>query len=88
MVEEKKDVAAFTNYKDESGAPAPVKPQEKKIEMKVEAITQSAGPSHQKTQSASAEKTSSGSFYYSNHNLSYSNSYSLKTEIKYIYSFY
>lgn len=58
MVEEKKDVAAFANFKDESGAAAPAKPQEKKIEMKVEATTTASAGTQQK--GASAEKTSSG----------------------------
>jgi len=39
LVEDKKDVSAFANYKDESGASAPPKPQEKKPEVKVEATT-------------------------------------------------
>ncbi len=54
LVEEKKDVAAFANYKDESGAAAPAKPQEKKVE----ATTTASAGTQQK--SASAEKTSSG----------------------------
>lgn len=62
LVEEKNDVAAFANYKDESGASAPAQPQEKKIEVKVEATTTASGPSQQKAQSAPTEKTSTGNF--------------------------
>ena len=60
MVEEKKDVAAFANFKDESNASAPVKPQEKKVEMKVEATITASVPAQQKAQSASTETASSG----------------------------
>ena len=56
MVEEKKDIAAFTNYKDESGADAPIKSQEKKPEIKVEATTQK----QQITQTQTAKPAPSG----------------------------
>jgi hypothetical protein len=58
LVEDKKDVSAFANYKDDSGATETPKPQETNPEMKVEATSNQGQPPQ--THSATMTNPTSG----------------------------
>lgn len=57
LVEEKNDILAFANYKDTTGDTAPIKNQEKKCEIKVEAISEQHAKSQTQTSISSQPNT-------------------------------